>query len=196
MFCQMNPFKNMSFNQKKSNQWATLSSLMSVSLNKITKTLMNFRSSRNTFTISSTCLENLGFSELWRKYFTYFLPGCHLLQSPVCQRWWTVGKVFISVQKIIFFKKYLTSQCLDFSSNLIFWALLPLVLVTQWGCQAMVPSQHKWPWSPAHSSAPRFQSEGQLFEKAPWNSLEKILPPGNCGLVPPKHWPGWTCLLE
>ena len=125
MFCQMNPFKNMSFNQKKNNQWATLSSLMSVSLNKITKTLMNFRSSRNTFTISSTCIENQGFSELWGKHFTYclenqgfselwrkrstyFLPGCHLLQSPVCQQWWTVGKVLIFVQKMISFKKYLT----------------------------------------------------------------------------------------
>ena len=85
---------------------------MSVSLNKITKTLMNFRSSRNTFTIFSTCLENQGFSELWGKHFTYclenqgfselwrkrstyFLPGCHLLQSPVCQQWWTVGKFFV-----------------------------------------------------------------------------------------------------
>ena len=38
----------------------TLSSLMSVSLNRMTKTLMNLRSSLNTFTMSSTCLRNRG----------------------------------------------------------------------------------------------------------------------------------------
>ena len=61
--CAWNALPNRSLSQynfqhqRSKNLLITLSSRISVSLNNMTKTLMNFRSSLNTFTMSSTCLD-------------------------------------------------------------------------------------------------------------------------------------------
>ena len=175
-----------------------MSSRISVSLNKMTKTLMNFRSSLNTFTMSSTCLDKSSVVKTLKRKSPIFL------QDVICSKARCVndgelwGKFCRSFKKKLFNKYFhliilniIVHKTCRYSHH---WSWWPCEVAKPWSRVNTSGLRHRPIW--AHLS---FQDQGSTvccWKKAPWSSREETPLPGNCEPVPPEHLPGLTCLFK